>query len=196
MCGCALPTCSTCNPRLQQPNSPGARLYPNANPSCSMVESLGGIVDAARQIATDLGARPYRIFSVVCEWSGGDVGRGVPRIVSEIELLPTPKLNETSGIQGSPRSGGLAERGSVRLTEISPRYTEDQVRGLFHCDAPRRGQEVWIEARVDARDGSTERRRFTVSGVPYRDADRFQWVAVLLRQDQDRTRAGEPYPAR
>lgn len=196
--GCAVPSCSgsPClgNPRLVEPGEPGdtSGARPLANPSCSLVESLGVVADSLRQIFTDVGLRPYRVHSVVYRWSGGEVGRGTATVVSDREFLPTPKLNDTAGIAGELRSSGLVERGTVRLEQISPRYTEDEVRLLLHDYPLPRGDQGFIEVRVDARDGSTERRRFIVRGVPYRDAQRFEWRAALLRQDADRARSGAP----
>lgn len=198
--------CPVCNPRVtNQPNTPGTKLHPIG--SCSLVESLGSVVDDVRQIATDLGVRPYRVFSIVCFWSGGEVGRGTPSVIHETEFLPTPKLMETSGVRGSPRSGGVAERGDATLRQVSPRYTEDQVRALCGTGAATDAQgqpigvppgakniEIWIEVRVDSRDGDTQRRRFIVVGQPFRDAEKFEWRVTLMRQDQDRSRAGIPYP--
>jgi len=179
-----------CNPRWQVPSTDPA-LGPACDPAESLVESLGGVADDLRQIGVDLGMRPYRVFSVVVRWTGGEIGRGTPTS-AEREFLPTPKLAEPS-VNNEPKTGGLVERGSARLTAISPRYTEDEVRSLFGCDEEP-GVETFVEVRVDARDGSTERRRFVVSGMPFREVDRFQWVAKLLRQDTDRRRNGSvPY---
>lgn len=186
--------CSSCGSRLFLPGQPGddSGAAPLADPCLSLVESLGETVDNLRQLYTDFGLRPYRAHSVVYEWSGGEVGRGTPRVISEQELLPTPRLTETSGIQGELRTGGLVERGSARLTEVSPRYTEDQVRVLFHQLPLGPARQGFIELRVDGRDGSSERRRFVVRGVPFRDAEGFQWRVNLLRQDEDRLRNGMP----
>lgn len=184
------------NPRLTLPGEPGdpAGDRPLANPSASLVDSLGVVVDNLRQLYTDFGLRPYRVHSVVYRWTGGEVGRGVAEVVSDRELLPTPNLRETSGVAGELRSAGLVERGSVRLEEISPRYTEDEVRVLFHSYPLPPGCQGFVEVRVDARDGSTQRRRFIVRGIPYRDAGGFEWRATLLRQDEDRERNGAPPP--
>lgn len=186
--------CSSCGSRLFLPGQPGddSGARPLADPCLSLVESLGETVDSLRQLYTDFGLRPYRVHSVVYEWSGGDVGRGLPRVISDEELLPTPRVVDTSGVAGELRSAGLVERGSVRLEQISPRYTEDQVRVLFFALPLPPGRQGFIEVRIDARDGSTERRRFIVRGIPFRDADGFQWRATLLRQDEDRTRSGLP----
>lgn len=185
---------SGCGTRVFLPGQPGDRsgAGPLSDPCFSLVESLGETVDSLRQLYTDFGLRPYRLFSVVYEWSGGDVGRGTPRVISDEELLPTPKVRETSGVAGEVRSGGLVERGSIRLEQVSPRYTEDQIRVLFHQLPLGPSRQGFLEMRVDRRDGCTERRRFIVRGIPFRHAEGSEWRVTLLRQDEDRLRNGTP----
>lgn len=180
------------NPRIDQPNT-DMELHPNSAPSASLVESFGALVDDLRQLYTDVGLRPYRMFSVTYRWLGGEIGRGEPVVVDETEFLPTPKIS-MMGLRGDPKSAGLAERGDIRVTEISPRYTEDQIFSLFHCSPLPKGYQGFIEVTMDARDGSSPRRRFSVFGVPSREADKFQWSTQLVRQDASRTRSGEPNP--
>lgn len=180
------------NPRPIQPND-DPREHPNPAPERSLAEQLGGVVDDLRQLYTDVGLRPYRVHSIVLRWTGGAVGRGEAEVASEEELLPTPLLVNTDGLRVELRSGGSVERGDAQLRQISPRYTEDQVRQLFHCGMPMQpGYQGFIEVRVDARDGSTERRRYIITGVPYRSGDAFEWRARLLRQDSNRSRNGAP----
>lgn len=178
----------TGNPRIETANDDPA-VGPARAPGSTLVEQLGKTVDDLRQLYTDFGLRPYRVFSVVTRWSGGAPGRGDEALVSETELLPTPVV-KVDGLRGELTSGGLTERGTTRLSELSPRYTEDEIRQLFHCEPLPDGLQGWIEIRIDARDGSTERRRFVTRGVPERDAERFQWRSVLIRQDSARTRSG------
>jgi len=166
-------------------------LHPNRSPGRSLVESLGGLVDDLRQMQTDFGMRPYRLFSVVVKWTGGSSGRGDAVVVSERELLPTPKLLGTEALQGVASPGGYLNRGSVRLVQVSPRYTEDDVRALFHVQPLPTDCDGFIEMRIDARDGVTDRRRFIVSSPPFRNAERFEWVVPINSQQGDRTRSGE-----
>lgn len=178
------------NPRIETPNDDPA-LHPNERPGCSFAERTNALVDHARQLVVDLGLRPYRVHSVRVRWTGGQIGRGEPKVIEEREFLPTPELREPS-VRSEERSGGLVERGTLQLIRISPRYTEDEVRGLCQCGSLPKGEQGWIEVRVDARDGKTERRRFVVSGMPFRKADAFEWRANLVRQDEDRDRDGRP----
>lgn len=178
------------NPRARTPDR-DTRLHPNRAPGRSLVESLGGVVDDLRQLATDFGLRPYRVFSVVVKWTGGSSGRGDAVVASERELLPTPKLVDTTGLRGEASPAGAFNRGSIRLREVSPRYTEDDVRALFHTQPLPADTDGFIEVRIDSRDGITERRRFVVRSVPFRDAQRFEWVVPLESQQGDRSRSGE-----
>lgn len=176
------------NPRPVPPDRDPS-LHPLARPSSSLVESLGDVVDDARQIVTDLGLRPYRVFSVVVRWSGGEVGKGDPCVESEVELLPTPKVVffgevGVGGLTTKMTEGGLSERGDAKMMEISPRYTEDDVRQLFHLQPLPAGLDGFVEVRMDARDGSSIRRRFAVL-VPQRRAEKFDWIVRLKRQNQN-----------
>lgn len=189
--------CKRTNPRAITPNvEPG--IGPNPSPETSLVEGLGSTVDELRQLYTDFGLRPYRLVSVVGRWSGGERGRGEWVVVSQEELLPTPKVRVMTDSPGSvgriaetANSVGVTERGPLLVTEISPLYTEDDVAQLFHCqpDLPP-GFEGFIEMQIDRRDGEPERRRFTTDQIPARDAGGFQWTVQLTSMDQARSRRG------
>lgn len=180
------------NPRAQPPDRDPS-LHANRRPGSSLVESLGDIVDEARQLNTDFGLRPYRVFSIVVEWSGGEVGKGAPTVIRETEFLPTPlvQMGSSRGIGGVDTrmtEGGLSERGMVVMTEVSPRLTEDDIQALFHLQPVPQNLDAFIEIRMDARDGATTRRRFAVQGVPDRRADKFDWRVKLRRQNQNEHR--------
>lgn len=183
------------NPR---PDSPDTEQAPLVRPACSLAESMGDLVDDVRQMYTDFGLRPYRLFSIVVRWSGGQRGRGEPTVVSEREFLPTPLIKwggRGSGDHGGAATpGGVEERGTVQVTELSPRYTEDEIRGLFHVQRGQLqpGEEGFLEMVMDGRDGLAIRRRFVVKGTPWRDAEGFQWRSTLLAQDDRRDRVGRP----
>lgn len=170
-------------------------LHPAASPETSLVEDLGAIVDDVRQIATDVGARPYRVFAVTYRWTGGEIGRGTCEIASEVEFLPTPRESSLTAFRKQVLAGGTVERGTMTLTEISPRYTEDEIDVLCYgarsCRGP--GFQTFIEMSIDRRDGDrTKRRRLSVSAAPYRDTDALCWRVDLVRQDADRAPDGAP----
>ncbi len=177
------------NPRGQTPNNDPA-LRPLPLPSRSLAEQLGDTVDELRQLYTDFGLRPYRVFSVVVVWSGGASGRGDAVVEEEVELLPTPRLVDMKPVTGKATPAGFDEEGAVMLRQISPRYTEDDIRTIFHLQPLPTDRDGFLEIRVDQRDGQTLRRRFTVKGAPFRDAMKFQWSARLVLQSHDRDRDG------
>lgn len=154
----------------------------------SLVEELGEVADDLRQLATDFGLRPYTVHIVRTSWTGGEIGRGQADVSLDLPLLPTPKLSMT-GVSRESREAGVLERGDARLEGVSPRYTEDELAGYFSAtDA----EEAFIEIRIDERDGTTKRRRFTLARPPVRRPDRFDWLLVLKRADGDRLRSGAP----
>ena len=177
------------NPRPQTPNN-DPREHPNRQPGRSLTESLGSTVDDLRQLYTDFGQRPYRVFSVVEVWSGGASGRGDASIQSETELLPTPLVVDMKPVRGRSTPAGFDEAGSITIRQISPRYTEDDIRALFFVQPLPTDRDGFLEVRVDERDGSTRRRRFVVKGAPYRDAGKFDWSARMILQSHNRNRDG------
>lgn len=177
------------NPRAVKPNEDPA-LGPNPAPGASLVEQLGPTADNLRQLYTEFGLRPYRVFSVVVKWSGGASGLGDAVVASETELLPTPLVKDMKPIRGVSKPAGRNEEGGIMLTQISPRYTEDDIRALFHTQPLGEALDGFLEVRVDSRDGEAVRRRFSVKGAPYRDAGKFEWSARLRIQYADRSRAG------
>lgn len=169
------------NPRVKTSDA-----HPARHPT--LAEELGEVADDLRQLYTDEGLRPYRVFVVVVTWSGGEPDRGEARVESEREFLPTPLL-DLRPLRKRNRSGGTVERGQCRLTQVSPTMTEDEIQGLFHV---KRGSQVFVEVRHDERDGNAKRRRFWVDGAPWRDAEGFQWVVPLAAQQGARSRSGAP----
>lgn len=160
--------------------------------SRTLADELAEVVDDGRQLAADFGLRPYRVFSVRIRWSGSTVGAGEPSVVLEEEFLPTPRVN-LDKLRREPREpGGWVERGTLRMDRVSARYTEDQIDALCVGRSAPANEERLIEVRVDDRHGLTRRRRFTVSGVPFLRAERFEWVVDLLPQDDARERDGSP----
>lgn len=177
------------NPRPVTPNEDPA-VHPSSAPERSLVESLGAVADDLRQLYTDFGARPYRVFSVVYEWSGGEPGRGEARVVSEQEFLPTPVVSLKSSAKDA-KAAGTVQTGSARLEQVSPRYTEDDINALFPT-VLLGNQKAFIEVRMDSRDGTKVlRRRYTVRNTPQREALSFQWVVELYAQQEPRERSDD-----
>lgn len=178
------------NPRLLLPILP-----PPVDPGpSSFAEAMAPAINAARQINTDLGLRPYRVVSVRLHWSGGERGRGDVTRVWEREFLPRPRVEPR--IKRELRDGGVVERGIVVLTELNPELTEDEIMDLVHLRLGP-GDDGFIEVFIDARDGNTERRPYAIDGVPERRADRFDWRVTLTQLAQGRGRGAQiAYPGK
>lgn len=178
------------------------KVRPLADPSRTLVARLGGrpgklgVVDRIRQIATNLGARPHRVFLVWTRWSGERRGEGREEVLSEKEILPTPKVTDLSSVVFNPYAAGKLPVGSVSVTEISTgQYSEDELRGWKLPDGGRldekTGDFFW-EVREDGRTAGRqpERRRFRLLGDVFLDAENVQFRAVLERASEDRNRDG------
>lgn len=216
------------------------------NRTCA--DDLIECVDSARQLLTDFGLRPYRVFLVWVRWtadedadgrigsgpgevlvrdedqtdmtafSEGDledsmVGVGRPVLVQEVEILPTPLISPLTGVAKDMDATGLTERGGITLSQVSARFTEDELMGLVtpfrdpaRPDAFLPGYEFWYEVQSDRPAGyitsgyvdcelpqeqRQPRRRFHVSGTPHHDAPGFEWTLSLTRADGERGRNGE-----
>lgn len=151
-------------------------------------------LDELRQLAADFGARPYRVFLVRTQWTGGKRGRGVERVISETEILPTPKIETVASINLQMLDAGIDEQGSLSIAEISPRYTENQLLGRNEDGTEIAENETFsweISLSRGDRD-SKKRRRFMMRGVPSYEATNLQWKVQLVRSGSDRESDGRP----
>lgn len=159
---------------------------------CTLVSSLAGTVDCVRDLYTSLGARPYQVMLVWTSWSGGARGRGVEEVVREELILPTPKISDLTDLRRDLSSVGTDESGSIRVTEISPKYTEDYLLGRSDDGAAiAADQNFYWEVRFPRVDGLGVRRRFVPKSAPSLDALAFQWKISLLKASEDRMRTGD-----
>lgn len=156
-------------------------------------EFMDGCIDDIRQLASDLGARPYRVFWVRTRWSGRERGEGVESVISEEEVTPTPKV-EMGGLQRTLLDIGTDEQGAVTVTEISPRYTEHQLTGdLPNGRAIPSNETFSWEISLSRGDSDAKiRRRYMIQGVPVYEATRLQWTVRLIRSGSDREANGTP----
>jgi hypothetical protein len=160
-----------------------------------VVNRLARVADNARQIATRLGARPTRCFLVHTRSRGSERGEGLEVEVKRIELLPTPKVETLDSVTFSVFHAGTVPAGSVKLTEVSLRYTYDELVGLMvperHEDQIPEPYWFFYELVEDGRgDPYPQRNRFRVLSYPWRDAENAQWKVMLERTSEDRTRSG------
>lgn len=166
-------------------------LASSIDPMRTLVGSMAPCVDHLRDIYTCLGARMYVVVLVKTRWSGGRRGVGQEQVISEEPILPTPLVLDEGALRKTQFGVGSVEQGSIKVTEISMRYTEDQLcgRGLNGEPTPKDEQFYW-EVRDSAPGADV--RRYTVDVVPVLDPLNFGWSIGLRRQQGDRTRAGDP----
>jgi hypothetical protein len=151
-------------------------------------------LDELRQLAADFGARPYRVFLVRTRWTGGKRGKGVERVSQETEILPTPKLETLASVNLQMLDVGVDEQGAVSVSEISPRFTENQLLGRNEDGSGIPDDETfsWEIALSRGDRGDDKRRRYNIRGVPSYEATALQWKVQLIRAGSDRLADGTP----
>lgn len=153
-----------------------------------------GLADDLRDMLTQFGLRTYVVRTVRVQWSGGKRGRGTPIVIAEDSILPTPKIATFDGMQELVQSIGISEVGSVELTQISGRYTEEQIRGFSEAGEPLpQDQEFFYEIEFFPNDnGPSKKRRFNVKNAPTYYPGKLQWQVRLEKSNDDRARGGDP----
>jgi hypothetical protein len=162
----------------------------------SLANRLSRTADRVRQVATRLGARPYRLVLVWCRWTGDVRGEGEMQTFREMEILPCPKVATLDSVTFSVFHAGTIPAGSIKVTEVSTRYTFDELQGHMapelHEDVIPQPWTFFYELREDGRgDALPIRQRFTLLTVPTRDAENVQWTLMLERRSEDRDREGK-----
>ena len=168
----------------------GGKLHPVLHGRKTLAESLGSTVDQIRQIATDLGVRPYRVWLVHWQWPRKP-GLGVPRETSRREILPTPRVMDLSGVPLSLASVGLTEMGGIKVDRISQRFSEDDLTGRtpdlrdpVRDATNREGSEFFYEVRETRTTvPPTKPRRFIPANVPMLRRSGMEWSIMLNRQE-------------
>jgi len=159
----------------------------------TLVASLTGCVDSIRDIYTCLGARTYTVSMIRTRWSGGSRGVGVEEVLEETMILPTPKISTLTALSTEQLSIGEEEIGAMQLSEVSARFTEDDLTGISMDGTPiPNDQNFYYEVQFPQPDGSAKRRRYSPDSAPNYDPLKFQWELSLVKIYEDRTRAGAP----
>ena len=158
----------------------------------TLAGSFIGLADDLRDMFTQFGLRPYTVRRIRVKWSGQRRGVGQPTVIFSEPILPTPKVTDISGLSELLHPIGLDEHGSIRLSEISGTYTEDDLRGL---DSSGKGaavdEEFFYEIEYARPDGlAGEKRRFFPSGAASYNAGKLQWTLMLEKSNEDRGRDG------
>lgn len=181
---CACAPC-TCAPKFTDPTL--------LNQARTLAGSLVGTVDSIRDLYACFGARSYTVHLVRTRWSGGERGTGVEEVISEEQLLPVPRVTGLDGLDRAAGPTGMTEQGSIRIDQISARYTEDQLLGIVDGRAIPLDQQFYWEVRALSLGAQpVARRRMAPSSSPELDRLNMQWTMRFARQMADRGRAGGP----
>lgn len=156
----------------------------------TFASSLIETADSLRDLYVQFGLRSYQVSIIRTAWTGGKRGIGTEYIKHELELLPTPKVNSFSSLSEILQPVGLDEVGSVSLSEISGRFTEDELLGRDKIGLPlAKDEQVFYEIHYPRSDGNPGvRRRFVVKGAPYYSASSLEWTIDLEKSHEDRAR--------
>jgi hypothetical protein len=158
----------------------------------SLVSKLVPTADKVRDLATKFGLRPYIVRIVRLRWSGGTRGRGIPSVLSETAILPTPRVFDIASQQEVTTPVGLDEFGTITVGEISGEYTEEDLFGQDSAGEIPQDVSVFWEVEFPRPDGEPARkRRFTISGAPEWRPGNLEWRVTLVRAREERTRKGE-----
>jgi hypothetical protein len=163
-----------------------AQVHPEMPARRTLADSLGPTADRIRQIRTDLGFAPYRVYLVHWRWPG-KVGLGRPVEISRVEILPTPKVSDMNSTNLMLAAFGATEGGGIFLSKISTKFSEDDLAGktpdmrdLVRTNTAAYGVEFFYEVRLN-RPGSKPR-RYSPSGVPNLDKNGLHWHLNLIKQ--------------
>lgn len=169
----------------------------------SLASKLVPVVDKLRQLSTEFGMRPYRVFLVHVLWSGGRLGAGTPSEISRREILPTPKVIDLSSTTELLSAFGRTEDGSLIVDEISEKYSEDDLLGatpdLVDPAVPNTGRanaEFFWEVQEQRETSPVPVvRHYIVASAPMRKPP-MGWRISLAKRDADRAgqrgEAGRP----
>jgi hypothetical protein len=165
----------------------------------TLAQQLVPVVDEIRQLATDFGIRPYRVFLVHIAWTGPSRGMGAATEISRREILPTPEVADMSATDREMHALGLTEAGGIRLRKVTASLTEDDLLGrtpdLRAADGTRtekRSVEFFYEV-VQQRPGGLEpavRRRYVPDSAADLRPALAGWTISLRKQQADRARDG------
>jgi hypothetical protein len=165
-----------------------------AQAKATLAQRLGRVADNVRQIATILGARPYRVFLVWTKWSGQERGEGQEAEIRRVEILPTPRVANLDAITFSLYHAGTLPVGSVKVDRISVvSFSSDLLTGNYvpaeHEDFIPEPYEFMYEVVEDGRgDNPPTRSRFRLLSFPFRRATQVDWTIMLERVGEDRNR--------
>jgi hypothetical protein len=165
----------------------------SAQAKATLARRFVPLADSLRNLLTTFGLRAYRVSIIRVEWSGGRRGVGASYVMSEKVILPTPKISSLDALNEVVQPIGLAELGSIELSQVSGTFTEEDLRGTSNegDDIPL-SQEFFYEVEFFPHEGPSQKRRFYPKGAPSYSPGGLQWTVRLEKANEDRKRSGDP----
>lgn len=169
------------------------RALPAGAAARTVLARITPAIDSARQVATEIGARPYQVFLVWGTWGGKERGEGTFAELARLQLLPNPKV-ETVQFTNTPYSAGQLPVGALRVSGISSTYTQPVLQGDrfpngHEFDKQNRRNDFFYEITIDDRTPSEdpERARMRLLSGPTLMPTRVSWEMQLERSSDDRS---------
>jgi len=78
---------------------------------------------------TAFGTKAYDVYLVWTRWGGSERGEGDEHPILQLELLPTPVVEDLASVAFQGTTGGILPVGSVRLTQVTPMITANVLEG-------------------------------------------------------------------
>lgn len=162
----------------------------------TLMSQMSPDIDEIRQIATDLGLRPRRVFIVHVLWTGVKVGDGNPIEISRREILPTPRIRDMSATTEVVSPFGRVEEGGIVVDRISAKYSEDDLTGktpdlidpAMTRTGKRNGEYFWEVQENRPGFPKTIPRRYIHAAAPTLMRGGSHWRIPLNKQNVDRSR--------
>jgi hypothetical protein len=109
------------------------------------------------------------------------------------DILPTPLVQDLSTLTEIVQPVGLDEVGSILVSEVSGRFTDEELRfAAPDGSPPGPDEEVFYEIEFPRPDGKPgDRRRFYLRAAPFYDSTSFTWRLRLEKAHEDRDRRGD-----
>jgi hypothetical protein len=161
-----------------------ATLDPN-----NLIDSLVDVIDDLRgSLHPQFGVRPFRVYTVLRQWTGGMVGAG-DFIDTIVELTPQPRVHQWDGYKWVLLAAGTHEDGKIRLTEVSLRYTYSEIAPSdmqFDSEKFLRNRQFFY-VLADAYGQQSKSRYLRVSKPPFPDREKdIGWVVDLMDMNIER----------
>lgn len=160
----------------------------------SLARKFVPLADSLRDLFTKFGLRPYIVRMVRVAWNGIERGVGLPQVESAVVIEPTPKITDFTALQEIVQPIGLDEIGGILLSEVSGRYTEEELKGLKPGETEIPPHiEFFYEIEFPRIDNApVVKRRFFIRSAPAYESGRLQWSLRLEKSTEDRALNGDP----